>query len=47
LVSARRDGQWVYYSLNEDALEAAEEFVEQLQRSSRSPHLADDCSDRA
>ena len=43
LVTTRREGTWIYYSVNEDALEIAREFVDQLQRSLRTPHEADYC----
>jgi len=45
LVTARRDGNWMYYSANQDALEAATEFIEQLEASMHSPHLADACDE--
>ena len=43
LVSTRREGTWVYYSADEDALEVAREFVDQLESSMRTPHAADYC----
>ena len=33
LVSTRREGTWVYYSVEEEALEIARDFVDQLERS--------------
>jgi ArsR family transcriptional regulator, arsenate/arsenite/antimonite-responsive transcriptional repressor len=45
LISGRRDGRWVYYSINEDALEAASDFLGELHASMRRPHVADDCED--
>jgi ArsR family transcriptional regulator len=43
LVTTRREGTWVYYSVDEQALEIAREFVDQLERSLRTPHEADYC----
>jgi DNA-binding transcriptional ArsR family regulator len=44
LVSTRREGRWVYYSADLDALQVAREFIDQLERSTRAPHAADSCS---
>lgn len=43
LVRSRRDGTWVYYEINDEALDIATDFVEQLRRSARMPHEADQC----
>jgi DNA-binding transcriptional ArsR family regulator len=43
LVSSRREGNWVYYSANGDALEIGRDFIDQLGRSMRTPHEADHC----
>jgi ArsR family transcriptional regulator, arsenate/arsenite/antimonite-responsive transcriptional repressor len=43
LVTTRREGTWVYYSVEEEALEIAREFIDQLQRSLYTPHEADYC----
>ncbi len=43
LVSSRRDGNWVYYSIDSEALETARDFIDQLESSMRAPHLADSC----
>ena len=43
LVSARREGRWIYYSAELDALEVAREFIDQLEGSMRTPHSADSC----
>jgi DNA-binding transcriptional ArsR family regulator len=43
LVRSRREGTWVYYEINDDALDIATEFVEQLRHSARVPHEADHC----
>lgn len=48
LVTTRREGTWIYYSVDEGALEIARDFLDQLQRSLHTPHEADYCppSDR-
>lgn len=43
LVTTRREGNWIYYSLEEDALEIARDFIDQLGRSLHTPHEADYC----
>jgi ArsR family transcriptional regulator, arsenate/arsenite/antimonite-responsive transcriptional repressor len=43
LVATRREGTWVYYSLEEEALAVAREFLDQLEHSLRRPHEADYC----
>jgi ArsR family transcriptional regulator len=43
LVATRREGSWVYYSAELDALEVAREFIDQLERSIHTPHSADSC----
>jgi ArsR family transcriptional regulator len=43
LIQRRREGRWVYFSIDEGALEAAGWFIDELQRSMRRPHLADRC----
>jgi ArsR family transcriptional regulator, arsenate/arsenite/antimonite-responsive transcriptional repressor len=43
LVTTRREGTWVYYSVEEEALEVAREFVDQLGRSLHTPHETDYC----
>lgn len=43
LVTTRRDGTWVYYSVAEDALAIAREFIDQLEGSLQTPHEADYC----
>jgi ArsR family transcriptional regulator, arsenate/arsenite/antimonite-responsive transcriptional repressor len=47
LVSTRREGRWVYYSASLDALELGREFIEQLERSIRTPRDADHCPPEA
>ena len=46
LVSSRREGNWVYYSADGDALDTAREFIDQLGESMRTPHEADYCPPR-
>jgi ArsR family transcriptional regulator len=43
LVTTRREGTWVYYSVEDEALEVAREFIDQLGHSLRTPHEADYC----
>ena len=43
LVNTRREGTWVYYSVAEEALEIARDFIDQLERSLHPPHEADHC----
>jgi ArsR family transcriptional regulator len=43
LVTTRREGTWVYYSIEEEALEIARDFIDQLERSLHTPHEADYC----
>lgn len=43
LVTTRREGTWIYYSVDEEALEIAREFIDQLARSLHTPHEADYC----
>jgi ArsR family transcriptional regulator, arsenate/arsenite/antimonite-responsive transcriptional repressor len=45
LVERRREGRWVYYSLNEDALDNAGDFIEALKGSMHRPRVADHCDD--
>jgi ArsR family transcriptional regulator len=44
LISGRRDGRWTYYSVDEDHLDAAREFLNEVHSSLHRPHAADDCS---
>lgn len=39
----RRDGRWVYYSLNPDALALLEQFVGTIKARSRKPHVVRKC----
>jgi DNA-binding transcriptional ArsR family regulator len=43
LVSTRREGNWVYYSIDVDGLGVAREFIDELEQSIRVPHPADSC----
>jgi ArsR family transcriptional regulator len=43
LIQRRREGRWVYFSIDQDALDAAGGFIDELKRSMHRPHLADHC----
>jgi ArsR family transcriptional regulator len=43
LVTTRREGTWIYYSVEEEALAIARDFIDQLERSLHTPHEADYC----
>jgi ArsR family transcriptional regulator, arsenate/arsenite/antimonite-responsive transcriptional repressor len=43
LVTTRREGTWIYYSIAEEALAVGREFIDQLEHSLRTPHEADYC----
>lgn len=43
LVTTRREGTWIYYTVDEEALRTARDFIEQLERSLHRPHEADYC----
>jgi ArsR family transcriptional regulator len=43
LLRRRREGRWVYFSIDEEALDAAGDFVAELKASMHRPHLADHC----
>jgi ArsR family transcriptional regulator, arsenate/arsenite/antimonite-responsive transcriptional repressor len=43
LVTSRRDGKWVYYSLNLDAVGATGGCLDEFLTAARAPHLADRC----
>lgn len=45
LIDARREGRWVYHSVNQEALDAARDFLDELHASSHRPHVADTCVD--
>jgi ArsR family transcriptional regulator len=44
LVTTRREGTWIYYSVDEEALAIARDFIDQLERSLHTPHEADYCA---
>jgi ArsR family transcriptional regulator len=43
LVQSRREGTWVYYQVNEETLDLATSFIDQLKASAQTPHVADFC----
>lgn len=43
LVTTRREGTWIYYSVAEEALAIGRDFIDQLEHSVRTPHEADYC----
>ena len=45
LVTDRRDGRWVHYSLNREALEEIEDFLRQARTASRAVRLSAACCD--
>jgi ArsR family transcriptional regulator, arsenate/arsenite/antimonite-responsive transcriptional repressor len=45
LLQGRREGSWVYYAVDPEALDAARDFIEQLETSLGRPRLADSCDD--
>jgi DNA-binding transcriptional ArsR family regulator len=44
LLERRREGRWVYFSINEDALDTAGAFIDELKGATHRPHLADHCA---
>jgi ArsR family transcriptional regulator len=47
LISGRREGRWVYHSVDAEALDAARDFLEELNTSLHRPHSADRCDEPA
>jgi ArsR family transcriptional regulator len=45
LLESRRDGRWVYYAVNEEAVDAALGFLDDLKASMHRPHVADHCGE--
>jgi ArsR family transcriptional regulator len=45
LVQRRREGRWVYYSVDPEALDSVRGFLADLHASMRVPHVADHCDD--
>jgi ArsR family transcriptional regulator, arsenate/arsenite/antimonite-responsive transcriptional repressor len=43
LVTTRREGTWIYYSVDQEALAIARDFIDQLEHSLQTPHEADYC----
>src|SRR5262245_45395955 len=43
ILKDRRDGRWVYYSLNPDALAFLEQFLGTLKERGRKPHVVRKC----
>jgi ArsR family transcriptional regulator len=43
LIRDRREGRWMYYSLNPDAIEELEDLVMTLKRAAKSAASADKC----
>jgi ArsR family transcriptional regulator len=43
LVTTRREGTWIYYAVDEEAIATARDFIDQLERSLHTPHEADYC----
>lgn len=43
LVSSRREGTWVYYAMEPEGLNVAREFLDQTERSLRTPHATEYC----
>jgi ArsR family transcriptional regulator len=43
LVQRRREGRWVYYSVDPEALDGVSGFLDDLKASMQIPHLADHC----
>jgi ArsR family transcriptional regulator, arsenate/arsenite/antimonite-responsive transcriptional repressor len=45
LLRTRRESRWIYYTVDEEALAAAGDFLADLRRSLHRPHLADACEE--
>jgi DNA-binding transcriptional ArsR family regulator len=43
LIQGRREGRWVYHTVDEATLEAARGFLDELHDSLHRPHVADEC----
>lgn len=43
LLRDRREGRWMYYSINPEAIEELEEFVERLRKAAQSAVSSDRC----
>jgi ArsR family transcriptional regulator len=47
LITGRREGRWVYHSVDVEALDAARGFLDELNQSLHRPHPADHCEEPA
>ena len=47
LLESTRDGRWVYYTINESALDAAAGYLDDVKASMHRPHVADHCDEPA
>jgi ArsR family transcriptional regulator len=47
LIQGRREGRWVFYSVDQEVLDAARGFLEELDASLHRPHAADQCAESA
>jgi ArsR family transcriptional regulator len=45
LLHRRREGRWVYFTIDEQALDHAGGFLDELKASMHRPHAADHCDD--
>ena len=45
ILKDRRDGRWIYYSINQETVEELEEFLRALQIRSRGHRVTSRCSD--
>lgn len=43
LVQSRREGTWMYYEVNQETLDLATSFIDQVKASAQTPHAADYC----
>lgn len=43
LVQSRREGTWIYYEVNQETLDLATSFIDQVKASVQTPHAADYC----
>jgi ArsR family transcriptional regulator len=43
LIDGRRDGRWIYHTVNSERLDAARDFLNELNDSMHRPHVADRC----
>jgi ArsR family transcriptional regulator len=43
LVQSRREGTWIYYEVNQETLDLATSFIDQVKASAQTPRAADYC----